>query len=104
MRSARRRMSSFSLVTSPMTRIARPGERVTPDHRLGQTERLADAADLVLEQETERLDEVELHIRWEAADVVVGLNLGRALAMRCALDHVRVEGALGEEPRVLHLA
>ena len=83
-----------------MIRIARPGpgERLAPDHPLGQAQLLADAAHLVLEQHPQRLDQLEVHVLREPADVVVRLDRrGDALAA-ARLDHVRVEGALDEEP------
>ena len=44
------------------------------DHLLGQAELAADVAHLVLEQLAQRLDELELHVRLEPADVVVRLD------------------------------
>ena len=67
-----------------MIRIARPGPgngwRQTI--ALGQAELLADAPHLVLEQQAQRLDELQLHVLGEAADVVVRLDL-RGDARRC---------------------
>ncbi len=66
-------MSSRSLrdVADDADREARAGERMPPDHALGQAELLADAPHLVLEEQAERLDEVHLHVVGQAADVVV---------------------------------
>ena len=47
------------------------GERVPPDQRVGQAELEAEAADLVLEQVAERLDQLEAELFGQAADVVV---------------------------------
>src|SRR5690606_40855498 len=61
-----------------------------------QAELLAERADLVLEQAPQRLDQLELEVVREAADVVVRLDVGRAGAA-ARLDDVGVEGALDEE-------
>ena len=62
-----------------MIRIASPGPgngwRQTI--ALGQAELLADAAHLVLEQQPQRLDQVEVHLLRQAADVVVRLDRRR---------------------------
>ena len=88
MASARCRMSTRSAVTSPMMRMPRPGPgngwRQTMRSR--QAELLADGAHLVLEQQAQRLDQLEAHLLGQAADVVVALDLGRLA--RAALDHV----------------
>ena len=98
-------MSSRSLLTSPPTmRIPRPGprERLAPDHPLGQAELGADRAHLVLEQHPQRLDQLELEVVGQAADVVVGLDRRRVVGA-AGLDHVRVERALDQEADVLEL-
>jgi hypothetical protein len=51
---------------------------VAVDHLGGQAEFQADGAHLVLEQLAQRLDQLELHVLGQAADVVVDL-------MTCAL-------------------
>ena len=72
------------------------GERVPP-HDLGrQAELLADQPDLVLEEGAQRLDQLELEVLGQAADVVVGLDVGGARSP-AGLDHVGVERALDEE-------
>ena len=86
------------MVASPPTiadREARARERLAPDEALGQPELGADGADLVLEQRAQRLDELELEVVGQAADVVVGLDRRRAGAA-AGLDHVGVERALDE--------
>src|SRR6185295_14806911 len=81
-----------------------PGERLAMDHRLGQPELDPDGADLVLEQVAQRLDELEPHVRRQPADVVMGLDLlGRLRLRGRALDHVRVQRALGQEVDLAHL-
>ena len=88
-------------MASPPTiadRQAGAGEGLAPDQPLGQAELGADRAHLVLEQRPQRLDELELQVVGQAADVVVGLDRRRARAA-AGLDHVRVERALHEEAR-----
>ena len=69
-------MVSFSGVMSPGMRIARPGpgERVAADEALGQAQLAAQAADLVLEQFAQRLDQLQVHALRQAADIVVRLD------------------------------
>ena len=55
----------------------RPGERLPPDDPVGQAELGADPADLVLEQRAQRLDQRELQVVREPADVVVACPPGR---------------------------
>ena len=98
-------MSRRSLLTSPPTiRIAEAGPRegLAPDHPLGQAELGADRADLVLEQHPQRLDQLEVEVVGQAADVVVGLDRRRVVGA-AGLDHVRVERALDQEADVLEL-
>ena len=47
---------------------------VPSDDLLGQSELATDVAHLVLEKLTQRLDQLELHPRFESADIVVGLD------------------------------
>src|SRR5699024_6157579 len=56
----------------------------------------ADRAHLVLEHRAQRLDEGELQVVGQTADVVVALDVGGA-GTASGLDDVRVEGALDEE-------
>ena len=79
------------------------GERVPPDDLGRQAELLADQADLVLEQRAQRLDQLELEVVGQAADVVVGLDVGGAGAA-AGLDDVGVERALHEEADLLAAA
>ena len=62
----------------------------------GRPELEADLAHLVLEQRPQRLDERELQVVGQPADVVVALDVGRAGAA-AGLDDVGVERALHEE-------
>ena len=78
---------------------AGPGERLAPHHRGREAELLADQADLVLEERAQRLDQLELEVVGQAADVVVGLDVGGAGAA-AGLDDVGVERALDEVRRV----
>ena len=59
------------LAADDADRQAGPRERLAPDEALGQAELGADRADLVLEQRAQRLDELELEVLGQAADVVV---------------------------------
>ena len=93
-------------MTSPPTiRIAEPGpgERLAPDDALGKAELGGDRADLVLEQHPQRLDQVEVEVLGQAADVVVRLDRRRRRPVAAGLDHVGVERALDEEAGVVEL-
>ena len=98
MASARRSVSSRSAVTSPTIRIAeaRTRERLARNDFLGQPEFASHRADLVLEQQPQRLDEFELQVVGQAADVVVALDVRRARSA-AGLDDVGVQRALDEE-------
>ncbi len=92
------------MISPPTIRIAEAGtgEWLAPDQPIGQSELGADLTHLVLEQAAQRLDQLELQVLREAADVVVGLDRRRARAS-ARLDHVRVERSLDEEPRIAEL-
>ena len=79
-----------------------PGERLAPDQALGEPELGADRAHLVLEQGAQRLDELELQVVGQPADVVVGLDRRRPGAA-AGLDDVGVQRPLHEEVRVADL-
>src|SRR5690606_1175108 len=53
---------------------ARTWEGVAVDHVVGQAQLEADLAHLVLEQLTQRLDQLEVHLLGQTADVVVALD------------------------------
>src|SRR5262245_50355296 len=79
-----------------MMRMARPG----PGNGCRQTIRsgspsASPRAHLVLEELAQRLDKLDGHVLWKAADVVVALDGGGVAA--AGLDHVRVERALDQE-------
>ncbi len=77
---------------------ARPREGVALHHLGGQAKFEADGAHFVLEQLAQRLDQFELHVLGQAADVVVALDDVRLAGLAAGgFDHVRVDGALGEE-------
>ncbi len=78
------------------------GERLPPDHSLGEPELGADTAHLVLEEQAQRLDELHLHVLGQPADVVVRLDDGRVLAP-ARLDHVGIERPLDEVPDLAEL-
>ena len=76
---------------------------MAPDPLALQPEGLAEHPHLVLEELPEGLQELQAHPVGQASDVVVGLDGRRGSAVgRDALDHVRVQGALGEPPGSLH--
>ena len=71
-------------------------ERLAHDHLLGEAEKLADLADLVLVEVLDGLDEaLEENVLGKAADVVVGLH--RLVAADARFDDVGVDRALAEE-------
>jgi hypothetical protein len=77
------------------------GERLAPDDFLGQTEFQAEQPDLVLEQAFQRLDELELHVLRQAADVVMALDeRGGIAGDRHGLDDVGIQRALREKFRL----
>ena len=90
--SASRRISSRSRVTSPMIGSPGPG----PGNGCRQTiasgspSSSRPAAHLVLEEHPQRLDELEVDVLGQAADVVVGLDL-RGDARRCPPDSITSE-------------
>src|SRR5215212_3605012 len=55
---------------------------MTADHLLRQAKLPSHVAHFVLEQFPQRLDELELHSRFEAADVVVSLDCHRRTSTR----------------------
>ena len=72
------------------------GERLTINHAVGQAERLADAAYLVLIEELYRLDELESDVIGKTADVVVSLET-------LGLEYVGVDSTLSEEADTVEL-
>jgi hypothetical protein len=80
-----------------MMRMASPGPGTGGATRsLGQAQRRAEGAHLVLEQRPQRLDQAEAQIVRESADVVVRLDV-RGAGAAARLDHIRVERALHQE-------
>ena len=77
---------------------------MSPHHRLGHAELLADAAHLVLEQQPQRLDEVHAHVCGQSAHVVMRLDHRRDAVLAAArLDHIGIERPLDEEANVSEL-
>ena len=73
-------------------------------HLARQAELDADAPHLVLEQLAQRLDQLQLHVLGQAADVVVALDDMRLAGLAAGgFDHVRIDRALREEVDVLEL-
>ncbi len=85
-------------MTSPTIRMPRPGPGNGCRQTIasGQPQLEADLAHLVLEQRAQRLDQGELQVVRQAADVVVGLDVRGARAA-AGLHDVRVERALHQE-------
>jgi hypothetical protein len=80
---------------------ARARERMAVDHVARQAEGNAEPAHLVLEQFAQRLDQAELHVFRQAADIVVALDHMRLAGLAAGrLDHVRVDRALRQPLRV----
>ena len=73
--------------------VAQPEEEREAEE---QPELEAELPDLIFEQVPQRLDELELEVIWQAADVVVELDRRRGAVGRCtAFDDVGIERALG---------
>src|SRR5256714_5480176 len=79
------------------------GERMPPEDVLGNPELRTDAADLVLEQPAERLDDLERHDLGKSTDVVMRLDASaRFRFARARFDHVGVDRALHEKIDASH--
>ena len=81
-------------------RMARPGpgNGWRFDEVGRQAELAAERAHLVLEQLAQRLDQLHLHARRQAADIVMALDRDRGAAGEGdRFDHVGIERALGQE-------
>ena len=61
------------------------------------------AAHLVLEQGTKRLHNLQIHLFGQAAHIVVRLDFATRPVHTHALDHIGIDGALGEPTRTLNL-
>ena len=71
-------------------------EGLTVDERVGQTEFFADDAHFVFEKTAQGFDKTDKrHIFWQAADVVVALDVCRVVCTR--FDDVGVDRALRKE-------
>ena len=76
---------------------------MSPDTVVRKTQLLAQLTHLVLEELTQRLDELELHILLESAHVVMGLDGDGGATEGDGLDDVGVERSLEEEVYVTDL-
>src|SRR3546814_8315401 len=75
------------------------------DEGVGQAQFAAELAHLVLEELAQRLDQLHVYALGKAADIVVALDGDRGSAGEAnALDHVRIERALGQEIGAADLA
>ena len=93
-------MSSFSGVTAPGMRMARPGpgNGWRPTKLAGRPSSRAERPHLVLEEFAQGLDQLHVHPLGQAADIVMRLDRHRrAAGERHRFDHVGIERALGEE-------
>ena len=72
------------------------GEGLAVEDVVGHAEVAADAADFIFEEVAQRLDQLELHVCGQAADVVVALDGLRRAFDAGGLDDVGVERALHE--------
>ena len=72
------------------------GEGLTENHVVRQTQRLADNANFILEQQLDRLDQLKLQILGQTSDVVVRLDA-------VTLEDIGVDGALSEELDAIEL-
>src|SRR5690606_32231417 len=73
------------------------GEGMPPNDFLGQTELQAQLADLILEEVTQWLDQVESKLGWQATDIVMKLDrVGRAVGRSATFDDVGVECSLSK--------
>ena len=72
-------------------------ERLAEHHVVGQAQLLADDADFVLEEQFDGLDELELQVFGQAANVVVGFDGAR-------FDDVGINGTLGQETDAVQFA
>ncbi|MPL73681.1 hypothetical protein SDC9_19487 [bioreactor metagenome] len=85
-------------------RQARAREGVTADELRRQAKLATKGADLVLEEFTQRLDQLQPHLLRQTAHIVVRLDRHRGTAReRDAFDHVGIERALGQELGALDL-
>src|SRR6185437_15586636 len=73
-------------------------EWMTADENFGQAEFAAQYAYLVLEQFAQGLDQLHVHARGQAADIVMRLDRDRwSAGERHALDHVGIQRALRQK-------
>src|SRR5439155_5276255 len=88
--------------TDASHRQARPGEGMTPNQLFRKPQLLPQAANFILEELFERLDQLESQFLGQPADVVMRLDCcSRAVAHGAAFDYVRIKRPLGKELRVL---
>jgi hypothetical protein len=71
---------------------------MSPDPFFRQTQRKTSSAHFIFEQVTQRLDQGQLHIGWQPADVVMGFDRYAFLTIRrLALDDIGVERSLRQK-------
>ena len=84
-----------NLTDNPDTQTG-PRKRLARNDFLGQPEFASDRPNLILEQQSQRLDECELQIRGQTANVVMTLDVGSATAST-GLDDIGVQRALDQK-------
>jgi hypothetical protein len=76
------------------------GERMSPDPLFRQTQCKTSGAHFIFEQVTQRLDQGQLHIGWQPADVVMSFDRHALLTIRrLALDDIGIERSLRQKAR-----
>src|SRR5947209_19950737 len=78
-------------------RESRTGKGLTLQDLLRHTEIATDAADFVLKKILERLDQFQIHLFRQAADVVMGLDGLRWATHRMRFDYIRIQSSLHQE-------
>src|SRR5215471_10081804 len=75
-----------------------------PDQARRQPELCADLPNLVLEEIAQRLEQLEMHLLWQTADVVMRLDQVRLAGRRARrFDHVGIDRALREPANIFEL-
>ena len=82
---------------------ARAGERMTADQLPFDAEGTTHPSHFVLEQGTQRFHDLQVHLLGKATHVVMRLDLAARAVDADALDHVGIDGALGQPTGPLDL-
>src|SRR4051812_32885283 len=76
---------------------SRTGKRLTLQNLLWHAQVASDAANLVLKEILQGLDQLEIHLLRQSANVVMSLNGLRRASHRARFDYIRIQGALNQE-------